>query len=196
MKSHHGFTLIETMVALVLSGIVALLAYGTMRAGFETRDRLTEYRHESESVATMRALLTDALRHPADAGELGYPTFRIEREIETPSLNGNRLQFVSRGVSSPLGAGARWLVTLASAGDGMHFSAEPLDETDLGSIASVLPGVRAVRVQVMADVTDAAWRDSWTSERQAPAAVRLDFIGEKGAAGSPLVVRSSLELPR
>lgn len=194
MRETRGFTLIEVVIALVLSGIVALLAYGTMQAGFDSRDRLDRYRRNAESVATLRAFLVDALRHPADAGESGFPAFAMSRTIGANGLNADGLRFVSRGVTSPLGAGARWLVTVATAGDGLHLSAKPLDDTALGRIASIVSGVRAMRVQVMADLAQPEWRDYWVSSRQAPAAVRLELTGPDGAlVGAPLIVQTSLE---
>ena len=194
MRKQHGFTLIEVMIALVISGIVALLSFGTMQAGFDSRDRLDRYRRNAESVATMRAFLVDALRHPADAGAAGYPAFEMNPPAGANGLNAGALRFVSRGVTSPLGAGARWLVTVAAASDGLHFSAEPLDDATLGRIASVVPAIKSMRVQVMAEGTQPEWRDDWTSTRQTPAAVRLEMTGADGApVGAPLVVQTSLE---
>ena len=194
MKKRSGFTLIEVVIALVISGVVALLAYGTMQAGFDSRDRLDQYRRNSESVATLRAFLVDALRHPADASESGYPSFVLNSGATATGVNTDGLRFVSRGVTSPLGAGARWLVTVTTSGDGLHLSAEPLDDPGLGRIASAVPGIRGMRVQVMADAAQPVWRDDWTSTRQTPAAVRLQLTGADGTpAGSPLVVLTSLE---
>ncbi len=194
MKKQNGFTVIEVVIALVLSGVVALLAYGTMQAGFDSRDRLDQYRRNSESVATLRTFLVDALRHPADASESGYPSFVLSRRASATGVNADGLRFVSRGVTSPLGAGTRWLVTVTAAVDGLHLSAEPLDDQGVGRIASVVPGIRGVRIQVMGDAARPVWRDDWTSTRQAPAAVRIELTGADGApVGAPLVVLTSLE---
>ena len=194
MRKPRGFTLIEVVIALVIAGIVALLSFGTMQAGFEARDRLDRYRRNAESVATMRNFLIDALRHPANASEAGYPAFAMNPPAGANGLNAGGLRFVSRGVTSPLGSGARWLVTVAAASDGLHFSAEPLDDTAMGRMASIIPAIKGMRVQVMADVTQPDWRDDWTSTRQAPAAVRLEMTGADGApVGAPLVVQTSLE---
>jgi prepilin-type N-terminal cleavage/methylation domain-containing protein len=67
MMRRRGLTLLELMVAITVTGIVALLAYGSAQAGFDTDERLARVGETSEAEAQFRALVSDALRHPVEA---------------------------------------------------------------------------------------------------------------------------------
>ena len=71
----RAFTLIEVLLALVITGLVVTLAYGTAQAGFDTQARLAEYRVVGESDAVVRSLLSDALRHAVDGVRGGEAVF-------------------------------------------------------------------------------------------------------------------------
>src|SRR6185369_8818132 len=57
MKARGGFTLIEIVVAIVLTSVVALLAYGTAHAGIDTKERIETYRTNVEAQMIVRDLL-------------------------------------------------------------------------------------------------------------------------------------------
>ncbi|MGZ8470574.1 MAG: PulJ/GspJ family protein, partial [Gemmatirosa sp.] len=63
MSARRGFTLLEVMVALVVSAMVVTLAYGAAQAGFDTEARLREGQAAARATTAWRALLGDALRH-------------------------------------------------------------------------------------------------------------------------------------
>src|SRR5215217_2367455 len=68
MTTRAGFTLIELMVATVVTGLVTSLAYAAVSAGFDTSDRIEQYHTTVEAQAIVRELLLDALRHPTEQG--------------------------------------------------------------------------------------------------------------------------------
>ena len=186
MKRRTGFTLIELIVSVALTGIVALLAYGSVQAGLDSASRIETYRRTSESEALTRSLIADALRHPSDApsGE----SFEIVRTVESGSV----LRFVSRGVSGPLGAGQLWRVELAPSAKGLQFSAVPLEDA-LPPISGSVSGLRSIDVRVLGAADDAQWQDHWESTRQFPAAVEIAFHDSRGGlSGSPLLVATGL----
>lgn len=181
MTQRKAFTLIEVIVALVLTGLVALLAYGSAQAGFDTADRLDDYRQGTESEALMRGMLSDALRHVADAPAGGPASFRVERA----SRSSDALAFVTRGVTAPHGAGPLWMMTVRSSPRGLWLHAEPLEDTaaaDIDAFASELTGIS---VRALND--DGAWVREWTTGQRTPAAIEISFSGLRSPVPTLLV---------
>jgi len=192
MKSDRGFTLIEVTIAIVITGVVALLAYGSVQAGLDSGDRVERHRTEVESSALMRSLIIDALRHPASSPATGS-SFSLSRG-GTGGLNDDRLQFVSRGVSPPHGAGALWNVVLEPTANGLRLSADPLETTPELAIVSVLPAIRGMRVRVMASGSSPQWSSDWESRNIAPHAVEIQFFDERNREiGAPALVVTAME---
>lgn len=193
MRSRKGFTLIEVTTAIVITGVVALLAYGSVQAGLETGDRVERHRTEVESSALMRSVIVDALRHPASAPGIASASFSVTRGGRA-GLNNDRLQFVSRGVSPPHGAGALWNVVLEPTANGLRLWAYPLETTPELAMESVVPGIRGMRVRVMARGSDPVWRNDWESRNLAPHAVEIRFFDAgKREIGAPMIVVTAME---
>lgn len=185
-QSRRGFTLIELMVSIVLTGLVAMLAYGSVQAGLDSSARIETYRRTSESEALTRSLIADALRHVSDAPS--GASFEIQRTVES----GDILRFVSRGVSGPLGAGAVWRVEIGPSANGLQFNAVPL-EGNLNSISGSVASIRSISVRVLRAPDDNEWQDHWESTRQFPAAIEISFVDSHGASsGLPLMVATAL----
>lgn len=192
MKRSDGFTLIEMTIAIVVSGVVALLSYGTVQAGFDSGERIERYRGEVESAALMRSLVVDALRHPASAAGSGK-SFSLTHG-GAGDLNNDRLEFVSRGVSPPHGSGAIWNVTIESTPKGLSFSASPLESTFEKAMHSLLPAIHGMRVRVMRTRADNTWASEWSSRNVAPYAVELIFVDALGHnSGAPVIVVTAME---
>lgn len=189
MIPRKAFTLIEVMVALVLTGLVALLAYGSAQAGFDTADRLDGYRHGTESEALMRGMLSDALRHLTDAPAGGPASFRVERM----SQSSDALAFVTRGVTSPHGAGSLWVMTVRPSPRGLWLHAEPLEDRAAADIDAYVSELTGISVRALND--DGEWVREWTTGRRSPAAVEISFSGLRSPLPT-LVVASSRELRR
>ena len=100
MSSRRAFTLLELIVSIAVAGIVALLAYGSANAGFDTRDALARHRATTEAELRSRVLLADALRHSSDEagatdGALGS-AFQLVDAVEPSGLPADRLSFFIR----------------------------------------------------------------------------------------------------
>jgi prepilin-type N-terminal cleavage/methylation domain-containing protein len=200
MRRPTGFTLLEVMVAIVITGVVALLAYGTASAGFDTRDRLKEYQVTTGAEIIVRAFLLDALRHPPEQGGIAMndTLFWIEDEITSEGLPADAVLFLSRGVASPLGASNTWAVELSVSTSGLRLYASPISHDDHHEpITMLIPEVQGLNIEVLDRSTDTEWQQSWDAPGRVPAAVRLDFVSSRNLrAGSPVVVHSALEIAR
>jgi hypothetical protein len=188
------------MVAIVIGGVVALLVYGSARAGLDSSDRIARHRAGLEHQAVMRALIAGALRHPADASAGGEAVFSLDDLAAVDSAGArvprDRVRFLSRGVVPPFGGSGIWRVTLEAGERGLAFTAEPEQGDTLRRVEATLPAIRGLDALVMS-LGERVWATKWSAGVQMPAAVTLHFLGEDGAeAMAPLVVRTDLrEMP-
>jgi prepilin-type N-terminal cleavage/methylation domain-containing protein len=195
MRNRRAFTLLELIVSITVAGIVALLAYGSASAGFDTRDALARHRATTEAELRVRVLLGDALRHASDEagatdGALAS-TFMLVDAVEPSGLPSDRLSFFTRGVVPPLGASGLWSVTVVPATTGVSIVAKPVDGG--AQWHAVVPRARGLDVELM-PIADHDWTTSWPASNQLPAAVRLTFYDSTRATiGAPLVIRVGLE---
>lgn len=177
MTTRNGFTLLEVMVAVVVSSLVALLSYATARVGFDTNDRIDEHVNATVAELTMRTFLTDALRHPAEGGGIAMnDTLLVFAE--------DRLAFASRAA----------LVTLTASDSGLHLHAEPRGR-DLRVTDVVVPDVSGFRVSVLDRTGDPAWQSQWRAAGRMPAAVMINFVSTRRVL-APLVAHTALEIVR
>jgi prepilin-type N-terminal cleavage/methylation domain-containing protein len=194
MTRRRGFTLIELMAAIVVTSVVALLAYGTARTGIDTSERLDRRRSAIEAQMIVRSLLLDALRHPPEEGgaSMNDMLFSIDDRTNGEGLPVDEVRFVSRGVIPPLGATSMWTVTLVPTDEGVRMVAVS-NANGAAPIDALLPGARGLNARVLYRVEDLDWSDRWDAPGRVPAAIALDFLTEQGTAASPpLVVRAAL----
>lgn len=198
MRRRCGFTLLELIVSIAVTGVIALLVYGSASAGFDTRDALARHRAGAEAELRTRVLLTDALRHASDEANPGTPAFELVDAIDPRGLPSDELRFLTRGVLPPLGASALWAVTLAPSPNGLLVAAapggaRPAPDAAGAEVRGVLAAVRGVDVEVTS-IADRRWNTEWPSTGQLPAAVRITFYDAAGqTVGAPIVVRLGLE---
>ena len=117
-----GFTLLEVMVAIVLTSLVVLLAYAAAQVSFDARARLGANLRTLQGARAVRALLQDALRNartPQRQGDAGF------------TLKDGRLSFVAAGGAPPLDPDYDWLVTLQPRSGGLDLSAAFVESTNL-----------------------------------------------------------------
>ena len=198
MKVRTGFTLIEVMVAIMLTSVVALLAYGTAHAGIDTQERIERFRTNVEARMIVRDLLTNALRHPVEGGGLAMndTLFSLGAASTAEGAPSNTLRFLSRGVVAPLGATSTWMVTIEPVSEGLRVAAIPARPEEQ-PIVALLPDVHALRARVLDRSADTEWLTRWDVAGRVPAAVALEFLNERGLpAGPPLVVHGALEQVR
>ena len=202
-----GFTLLELIVTLAVAGIIALLVYGSAQAGFDTRERLDRHRATTEAELRARTLLADALRHASDDGDRGVEAFALIDGVTSRGTPADRLVFLSRGITPPMGASALWRVEVSITSNGLRIDAVRATNEQSGpqlatlpsaapaapTVSTLIPEIRALDVRVMS-LADEAWLASWRSSSQTPAAVRMDFFDAQSAPiGAPLIVRVGLE---
>jgi general secretion pathway protein J len=173
----RGFTLLEVLVALVVTAVVVSLAFGAARAGLDVRERLDGFRREHDGAAALRDVLHDALRHAEAGADDGDTTFALGRE----------LRVVTRGVRPPLGAGGRWAVSLSAERQGLVLRAAPTAGTAGAPFRVVAPAVAAAEVRVLARAGD-AWLDAWDRPSSPPAAVSVRFVDAAGRDALPALV--------
>jgi prepilin-type N-terminal cleavage/methylation domain-containing protein len=177
-----GFTLIEVLIAVVISSIVVTLAYATLASASETERRVERVRAATDDATAGRALLRDALRHAVlDASGWAWGT--------DAAGHTTRVSFVSRGIVPPLGATGRWRVTLSSNAGLTRLVASPLDEVapDLMLVLHASAGMR-LRLQERAD---SEWHTEWHDARRLPSAMEFTWLDAAGhTITEPLVVRT------
>ncbi|MEX2282459.1 MAG: prepilin-type N-terminal cleavage/methylation domain-containing protein [Gemmatimonadota bacterium] len=199
MTRRSGFTVLEVLVALMITSVVALLAYGTASAGIDTKQRLEDHQTRSEAHMIARAFLVDALRHPVEGGgsAMNDVLFAVEDLARSDGLPADAIQFQSRGVLPPLGATATWSVTLAPTPDGVRLLAIPIDASSAAPIDALLDDACGMRVRVLSRSADVEWLDRWDTLGRVPAAVAIEFFSERGIpVGAPLIVQAALETVR
>lgn len=185
MSIKRGFTLIELTVALVLTGVVSLVAYGSIQAAIDSSERLTNQRQTIESEAMVRTLISDALRHPSDSPD-GGPAFEL---VSFSENRGHGIQFVSRGISGSLGAGQLWRVALRPTNRGLELDAISFDGSAV-AIRGKVPSLTSMDVRVLRAVNDRAWLGYWRATQQFPAAVEISFRDSLGRSSAPLIVQT------
>ncbi|MCC6928981.1 MAG: prepilin-type N-terminal cleavage/methylation domain-containing protein [Gemmatimonadaceae bacterium] len=205
-----AFTLLEVMVALVVSGLVVTLAYATTQAGFDTELRLGEHRDGTERVMAVRALLGDALRHQEEGLRGGDVVFALADRVADDGSAADSLAFLSRGIAAPYGTGVAWRVALWRSHDTLRVEARPTEMRDAGRrdptardayptasdaavpLSASLAGVTGVDVQALGRGVTAAWRSQWPEGDVAPDAVAL-VVQRAGAPSLQLLTRRGLE---
>jgi prepilin-type N-terminal cleavage/methylation domain-containing protein len=190
----RGLTLIEVLVALVIAGIIALVARSALVAGMDTQDRLTAHTTRTEGDARFRALIVQALRHIADAPAVGMQAFALRDTVVEGGAASHIAEFYSRGLAHPAGTGAVTRVRLAPSAEGLTIVAIGPDGATL--LSGVAPGIGGMRMRLRR-VGTGDWVDAWPRSLVTPAAVAIEFtpIAASGTASAPvpLVVATRLE---
>lgn len=187
-----GFTLLELLIAIVISGVVSLVAYASLTAGLDTLGRVDEHRRSAQSRALVRPLLTDALRHAVDAQAEGRPSFAISQA--SSSSRSSSLTFLTRGVESPLGSSGLWNMRLSTSSAGLLVQAEPLEDRTRAALEATVPGVSEIRFRVLPTRQDMVWVTNWESQRQRPYALKIEMLDSAGhIIDAPIVLALSFE---
>ncbi len=188
-----GFTLIELMLALVISSVVITLAYGTVRAGTDTGDRASRVRSGVQARGAAREVLGDALRHVLPGVTGGFRIFELTDSVGPDGLPHDALRFVTRGVVPPFGAGEAWSVGVSADG-ALIIDAMTEIPREQGRFRAVLNGVHGLDIRVQPQGAGAPWRDVYDDAGRSPRAVWVSFVGPDGRPdGPPLIVRLGLE---
>jgi len=176
----RGFTLVETLVALFVFGLIAAAGVVVLGNSADAQLRIGE---ASASVQDMQRLRA-ALR--ADLGQLAVRVSRSPSGARQPAFvtggdAGVLFSFVRRGWENPDAAPRASLqqVTYRLAGARLERLAAPhVDGAAAGAPAVLFSDVSAVRV---AYYDSESWRDDWDARRAdaLPSAIRLDITSRR-----------------
>jgi prepilin-type N-terminal cleavage/methylation domain-containing protein len=178
-RSEAGFTLLEVIVAVMLTSLVVMLAFSAAQVSFDASARLGEDLHRLQSQRAIRQVLGDALRNAALPQRPTDPGFQ---------LRDDRLTFVAAAGASPLDPDYDWLVTVGPAGGRIEFVATPLGYAPPAEVRFTIPQVTRWDVSVMVPGNKAGWLREWPSGTVMPRAVEMKFWNDSLAVGPPLHV--------
>lgn len=180
-----GFTLIELMIALALTGIAAAIASSAVGAARRTEAVVQDHRVHAEADLRLRAMLQDMLRHAPPASMVDAPLVEISGAPDARVLT-----FLSRGVVAPFGTGRVWRVTVRQASDSLLVDAVTVSANETAPIHTSVPGVTSLSVRVLERATQLdgmRWREDWPVARARPAAIALAWSA-RGGEPVPLIV--------
>lgn len=187
----RGFTLVEVLVSLVVSGLVVSLAYASLQGGLDTRERLQRHRQDAEAMLALRAMLLEALRH-AVPGVAGGPETFMLADRTGPAGPADSLAFLTRGIVSPWGTSAAWRVSLSVDVGGLLFVAHPSGASGTAPVLARVPSVRGLDIRALGRGPLATWATTWPDAALGPQAVTVT-ITTADQAPMAIVARMSLE---
>lgn len=176
LGNRPAFTLMEIMIALTVTALVATVAAAALHAGMDVRERVQEHRVTVDAEARASSWLGVMLRHPPAASAVDEAMFTINQ-----GNDGNTaVTFLSQGVETPAGTGTIWRVSLVVRADGLHIRAVPTGSARTRvPLETVLPHVNQLDVEALETAGSPAgsgastWRADWPVLRSMPGAVRI-----------------------
>lgn len=187
MTRRGGFTLIELIVAITLTGVVALLVYGAASAGIDTERRVRARDAAGRAERAWRAVVDDALRNLRTASQYGRPTLELASGTDALGRPADRLRFVTAGGLAPLTPDADWDVTLESTPDGLAMTAVPIGVDAPARRVPAPPGMTGLDVQVVVSA-DQGRLDRWPGYPFLPRAVAVTYWRNGAPAGPTTLV--------
>ena len=211
----NGFTLVEMLVALVISALLAVVVFGALNVAMRSSQSMSRIQQESGRAFTiqhsLRRILSSARNERIrDLNGVQQSAFRgSEREIIfvaplTQITDSNRLFWLKLSVeTSPSGEQQLVLKHRQFQPINEDDQPEPLQrnqldweelllEFDLNSATEVLytsPGDEfRFEYQAVDDTNNTQWLDEWVEERDLPVMIRIHFNGEYSADWPDLMV--------
>lgn len=192
MKRRSGFTLIEILVAIVLTSVVSLLVYGAALAARDTQARVVHERRSLLTAFGVRTLLEGAIAGSQTTFDSRDTVFRLESRESATGVPRDRLTFVASGDVPPLSPGADWVVTLQPTAEGLELAGLPRGVRTRPRRLALLPGVTGLAIRVWTTGERPRWEDQWKFPGALPKAVELTYWTESGPVGVPLTSRLAL----
>jgi hypothetical protein len=166
------------MVALMLTSIVALLAYGAVHLSLETRDRMEQDLGSAQSARILREVLQDALRNARAPQRRGDTTF---------TLGKGRLSFVAAGAGPPFDPDYDWRITVQTDSSGLELVGTPVGRGPPARVAVHGPGITRCDVQVLAP-GGSEWTTEWPPSTVMPRAIAVTLWHQDERVGPTLEV--------
>ena len=175
-----GFTLLEVMIAIVLTSVVALMAVASAQVSAGSAAVIRGSLRAAGSDRAARQVLLDLLHN------VRPPLVRGDTSL---ALSGDTLRFTAAG-APPLDAEYDWMVSIHPAVGGLVLEARTVGRAPPARAALRLG--RATRWEVLVLPPGGRdWKDRWAPAPVLPAAVAITLLDGDRALGSPLVVRLS-----
>lgn len=178
-ENEAGFTLLEVIVAVLLTSLVVILGFSAAKVSFDGSTRLGLDLRRLQSGRAVRQVLGDALRNAQPAQQPTDQGFQLQND---------RLTFMAAAGASPLDPDYDWLITVGPADGRVEFAARPLGHAPPAEVRFTLPQVTRWDVRVMVPGSTAGWLREWPSGTMMPRAVEMKFWNDSVPLGPPLRV--------
>ena len=189
MNRRSGFTLLELLLAIVVTSLVAMLVYGTVQVGLDARERVAVRLATEQSRRAARLVLVDALRNASPPSFLGDSVFTLEDRRDAAGRPAARLSFRTAGGLPPLTPDSDWLLTLEATDSGATLSARPAGTRLSPRLVAHLGDVVGVEVNAQRQGgPNAGWTRDWHNRASLPAAVSVTFWTRGGPVEPALLV--------
>jgi len=192
VRSRTGFTLIEVLLSIVLTSVVALLVYGAAGVARDTQARTDGEWRSLHRALTMRLLLESALAGAVNAPVAPDSVFVLESRVGAGGLPQDRLTFVTSGDLPPLAPGVEWLVRLVPTPAGLRLYGKPIGTRAPMRILTQAPGITGLAIRVRDAGFGVGWSETWEFPDVLPDAVELTYWTRAGRVGVP--IRAALRL--
>ena len=179
-RRHAGFTLLEVMVATLLTGVVALMAIASAQVTAESSAVIHGSLRTVGSDRAARQVLLDLLHN------VRPPHLRGDTSL---ALAGDTLHLTAAG-ASPLDAEYDWRITIYPVDSGLALDARTLGRAPAAHTRLRLGQVTRWQVRILAPGAR-DWTDNWSPAPVLPAAVAVHLWTGGRPLGPPLVVRMS-----
>jgi hypothetical protein len=166
------------MVALMLTGLVAVAAYAMAHLSLETRARLDEELGTVQRTRILREVLQDALRNARAPQRRGDTTF---------GLAGGRLTFIAAGAGPPFDPDYDWRITVDTDSGGLELVGTPVGRAPAARVALRVPGVTRCDVEVLT-TDESKWVSEWPPTTAMPRAIAVTLLHQDAPVGPPLEV--------
>lgn len=181
MRSRRGFTLLELLLAIVITSVVSLLVYGTVQVALDARERLAERLAADQSQRAIRVILGDALRNVRPPAGVDDSVFMLRRGTGAAGRPADTLSFLTGGSIPPLTSDSDWMVLLAAGDSGVTMWARPVGARLPARLVARLAGVPGLEVRVRRIGVDSSWTANWPGQGTLPGAVAVTFWSDSGA---------------
>ena len=188
MKRRGGFTLLELLVALTLTGVVALLVYGVAAVALDTEERLEAQQLASRSERAWHAVVEDALRNVRANSDYPRATLALEQHFDAMGRPQDRLEFITAGWTPPLTGDSDWSVRIESAGGHLVLTATPIGLNTPTPRVVEWPAATGLDVAAFGGLQQPTWVETWADRRILPLALELTYWTDAGSPGAPVVI--------
>lgn len=176
----RGFTLLEVMVAVVLTSVVGLMAFASAQVSAGSHAAIQGRLRSVQSDRAARQLLLDLLHNVQPPRVRGDTSF---------ALSGDTLTFMAAG-ATPLDLEYDWMVVMHPGDDGLVLTARTVGRGPAARTTVVLPHVARWQVRVLPPGAR-EWRANWAPAPVLPDAVAITLWSGDRPVGPPLTIRMS-----